>query len=226
MSDNRLSIIVPALNEATCIGGTLASLQSLRIRGHEVIVVDGGSSDGTPDLAEPLADIIIQVERGRARQMNAGASRARYAILLFLHADTVLPAMTDGLVMTALSEGYGWGRFDVRIEPADVILRLVAAGMNLRSRLTGMATGDQALFVERQLFEQVNGYPDIPLMEDLALCDRLLAIGPPVCLRAQVTTSARRWQQHGRIRTILKMWYLRLAWRLGADPAELARRYG
>lgn len=226
MSDNRLSIIVPTLNEAACIGRTLTALQPLRIRGHEIIVVDGGSTDTTFTQAEPLADRILHAERGRARQMNVGASRANHAILLFLHADTVLPAMTDGLVMTALSEGYGWGRFDIRIEPADVILRVVAAGMNLRSRLTGMATGDQALFVERRLFERVNGYPDIPLMEDLALCDRLLAIGPPACLRARVTTSARRWQQHGRIRTILKMWYLRLAWRLGADPAELARRYG
>lgn len=220
-----LSVIVPVLNEAGSIQTALAELQPLRDAGHEVVVVDGGSDDGTARLCRPRVDLLIETGRGRARQMNAGAMRARHAVLLFLHADTRLPASAAADIQGAIAAGYSWGRFDVRIEPADWLLDLVATGMNLRSRLSGVATGDQAIFVTRQAFDAVNGYPDIALMEDLALSDRLKGIGPPACLRKRVLTSARRWQHHGRLRTIFTMWRLRLAYRLGADPGRLARDY-
>ncbi|MCS3902371.1 rSAM/selenodomain-associated transferase 2 [Methylohalomonas lacus] len=223
--DDKVSVIMPVFNEAAGIEAALRALQPLREAGHEVIVVDGDSSDATVERAQGLADRTLAGERGRARQMNAGAAVARHPLLLFLHADTQLPPTALEDARHALATGYRWGRFDVRIEPADGILLLVAACMNLRSRLTGVATGDQAIFVTRQAFAAVGGYPELPLMEDLALSDRLKSIGPPACLRTRVLTSARRWQRHGRLRTILIMWRLRLAYRLGADPARLARDY-
>ena len=222
----RISIIIPALNESAGIGAMLQSLQIQRREGHEVIVVDGGSRDETARLAAPLSDRVIESVPGRARQMNAGARQAANDVLLFLHADTRLPATASGDINAMLAAGHAWGRFDVRIVPEDGVLRIVASMMNLRSRLTGIATGDQAIFVQRELFTKVGGYPDTPLMEDLLLSDRLKQYGPPGCIRARVTTSARRWQQHGRVKTILKMWCLRLAFRLGVSPARLARFYG
>lgn len=221
----RLSIILPTLNESACIVSTLQPLQPLRLAGHEVIVVDGGSSDDTRALAGPLADRVLDSGRGRARQMNTGAANAVNNILLFLHADTALPVTAVGDINTALTDGYLWGRFDVRIVPADLLLHVVAGMMNFRSRLTGVATGDQAIFVHRHLFEVIGGYPDIGLMEDLALCDQLKQHGRPACLHSRVTTSARRWLEHGRLRTILKMWSLRLAYRLGVTPDKLAQYY-
>lgn len=221
-----LSIIIPARNEANCIESSLHHLQPLRQAGHEVIVADGGSEDATLALAAPLADMALSVPPGRARQMNAGAARAGHGVLVFLHADTGLPETAAADIAAVLAGGYEWGRFDVSIMPTDPLLGVVATMINLRSRVTGVATGDQAIFVRRRLFETVGGYPDIRLMEDLALSDRLRRqAGRPACLRSRVTTSARRWQQHGRLKTIMKMWYLRLAYRLGADPEQLARHY-
>jgi len=222
----RLSIILPALDEAARIVAHLKALQPLRDRGHEVIVVDGGSRDGTADLARPLADRVLPAPRGRALQMNAGAAEARGDVLLFLHADTLLPEGADAAVFEALQgRDQVWGRFDVRIEGRHPLLRVVAFMMNLRSRLTGIATGDQALFVTRAAFAQAGGFPAIVLMEDIALCNALKRIGRPACLRARVTTSGRRWEKHGVARTILQMWRLRLAYFLGAEPARLARDY-
>ena len=222
----RISIIIPVLNEAAGIDATLQSLQALRRQGHEVIVVDGGSRDETCQLATPLADQVIESLPGRARQMNAGVRHAVNGVLLFLHADTRLPATASGDIHAMLAAGHVWGRFDVRIVPEDRLLRIVAWMMNLRSLLTGIATGDQAIFVKREVFTSVGGYPDMPLMEDLILSDRLKQHGVPGCIRSRVTTSARRWQQHGRVKTILKMWCLRLAFRLGVSPARLVRFYG
>jgi len=222
----RISIIIPALNESAGIGEMLQSLQDFRHEGHEVIVVDGGSRDETARLAAPLSDRVMESLPGRARQMNAGARQASNEVLLFLHADTRLPATATGDINAMVVAGHAWGRFDVRIVPEDGLLRIVAWMMNLRSRLSGIATGDQAIFVKRELFTKVGGYPDTPLMEDLLLSDRLKQDEHPACIRARVTTSARRWQQHGRIKTILKMWCLRLAFRLGVSPARLARFYG
>lgn len=222
----RLSVIIPCLNEADQIGELLHSLRPLRSRGAELIVVDGGSADGTLDIAAPLADRALAATRGRAAQMNAGAAVASGEVLLFLHADTRLPPEADTLIAQALSQpGRCWGRFDVRITGPHPLLRAVAAMMNARSRWTGIATGDQAIFVTREAFGRVGGYAEIPLMEDVALSKRLKPLAHPLCLRACVTTSGRRWQRHGVLRTILLMWRLRLAYALGADPARLAARY-
>jgi rSAM/selenodomain-associated transferase 2 len=222
-----LSIIVPVLDEAALIAGALAALAPCRARGVEVIVVDGGSRDRTPDIARPLADRTISAPRGRAAQMNAGAAVARGDVLVFLHVDTVLPPAADRLVVDRLTgSGRCWGRFDVAIVGRSPLLPVVARMMNLRSRLTGIATGDQAMFVTRAAFVRAGGFPDIALMEDIALSARLRRHGRPLCLAERATTSGRRWDQHGVVRTILTMWRLRLAYWLGATPAALARAYG
>ncbi len=221
-----LSIIVPCLDEAEGIAGTLAALAPLRARGAEVIVVDGGSRDATFERAVPFADAVISAPRGRAAQMNAGAARARGEILLFLHADTWLPEGADALIVEGLKRlRRGWGRFDVTIAGRHPLLRVVERLMNLRSRLTGIATGDQAIFVTRSLFTAAGGYPEIPLMEDVALSKRLKRYGSPLCLRHRLTTSGRRWEKHGVLRTILLMWRLRFAYWIGVDPGKLAMRY-
>ncbi|HUQ75115.1 MAG TPA: TIGR04283 family arsenosugar biosynthesis glycosyltransferase [Burkholderiales bacterium] len=217
----RLSIIVPALNEAQGIRAALGALSALRARGHEVILVDGGSDDGTADLAVPFCDGVLRSERGRAKQMNAGASAAQGEALLFLHADTRLPPNADQAVFNAL-ERSSWGRFDVSIDARHPLLPLVACAMNLRSRLTGIATGDQAIFVRRDAFA---GFPEIPLMEDVAFSAAMKRRGRPACLRAQVVTSGRRWERDGVVRTIVLMWRLRLLYALGASPHRLARHY-
>lgn len=221
-----LSIIVPCLNEAEGICDTLAALAPLRARGAEVVVVDGGSSDGTAERAAPHADCVIVAPRGRASQMNAGAGRARNEILLFLHADTLLPESADALIVEGLKRTRrGWGRFDVAISGSHPLLRVVAWLMNVRSRVTGIATGDQAIFTTRTLFTAAGGYPAIALMEDIALCRQLKRFGPPLCLRHRLTASGRRWEKRGVVRTIVLMWRLRLAYWLGADPGKLAVRY-
>ena len=222
----RVSIVIPALDEAERIEAHLTALAGLRQRGGEIIVVDGGSSDGTAEKARGFADCVLDAPRGRAIQMNAGAGVARGEILLFLHADTQLPPEGDRLVAEAIQQGATWGRFDVRIEGDHPMLRIVARSMNWRSRLTGIATGDQAIFVRRDIFEGVGGFPDIPLMEDIALSCALRRLARPVCLPTPVTTSGRRWEKRGVVRTILTMWRLRLAYFLGADPQRLAAAYG
>ena len=221
-----LSIVMPVLNEADRIGGALAALAPLRAGGVEVIVADGGSSDATVQIAQHSADRIVTAARGRARQMNAGAAVARGDVLLFLHADTTLPPDADRLVLDAVAgSNRVWGRFDVAIDgPAS--LGVVAMMMNIRSRLTGIATGDQAMFVKRDVYAAAGGVPEIELMEDIALSRRLKTFGPPLCLQQRVVTSGRRWQQRGILRTILLMWRLRLAYFFGAQPAALARQYG
>jgi rSAM/selenodomain-associated transferase 2 len=222
----RISIIIPALNEAASLPDTLAPLQPLRARGHEVVVVDGGSADGTPEVARAMADRVIASPRGRAAQQNAGAAAATGDVLLFLHADTLLPPDADRLVVDGLkTSGRGWGRFDVRLSGSSPMLRVVERMMGLRSRVTGIATGDQAIFVRAEWFPRAGGFPPIPLMEDVALSTALKRLGPPLCLRERVITSSRRWEERGIARTILLMWRLRLAYALGADPARLADRY-
>jgi rSAM/selenodomain-associated transferase 2 len=222
----QLSIIVPALNEATGIGAALAALQPLRGRGHDVIVVDGGSEDRTPELARALADRVIAAPRGRASQMNAGAAAARGDVVLFLHADSVLPDDADRAVLEGLAITQRlWGRFDVRIEGRHPLLPVIAWSMNFRSRLTGIATGDQAIFAWREAFLRAGGFPAIALMEDVALARALGRLSPPLCLAERVTTSGRRWESRGVLRTIALMWWLRLRYLLGASPDRLARLY-
>jgi rSAM/selenodomain-associated transferase 2 len=221
-----LSIILPALNEAAGIVAALQALAPLRDGGAEVIVVDGGSTDRSVELATPLADRVLTAPRGRASQMNAGAAVARGGVLLFLHADTRLPQGAARLIAQAVGGGRHWGRFDVRIEGRSAWLPLVATMMNRRSRLTGIATGDQAMFISRAAFAAAGGFADIPLMEDIDLSRRLLRTWRPACLAARVTTSGRRWEKQGVWRTILRMWWLRLRFFLGADPRRLAVEYG
>ena len=221
-----LSIVIPTLNEAETIADTLAALQPLRGRECEVIAADGGSADATVELARPLADAVVSSAAGRARQQNAGAAAARGEVLLFLHADTRLPADADALVRDGLRRtGRGWGRFDVRLSGRHPMLRVIERMMGVRSRLSGVATGDQAIFVRRDWFRDVGGFPDLPLMEDVALSKALRRLGPPLCLRETVTTSSRRWERRGVWRTMALMWRVRLAYWLGADPARLAERY-
>lgn len=222
----RVSIVIPVLNEADGIVRFLDSLQPLRGSGHEVIVTDGGSNDDTVQRAASLADHVIQSPRGRARQMNAGAAAASGDVLLFLHADSSLSedgiaAMTEGID----TSGHRWGRFSVRLSGDRFLFRVVEWFMNTRSRLTGIATGDQGLFVERKLFESIGGFPVMPLMEDIALSASLKRIERPICLNATIETSSRRWEQQGAWRTIWLMWRLRYAYWRGADPAALAQIY-
>jgi len=224
----RASVIVPALDEAAAIEAALAPLQRLRRDGHEIIVADGGSADATLARAAPLADRAFVAPRGRALQMNAGAAAASGEVLLFLHADSRLEAdAVDAMLDAMAATRARWGRFDAAIEGRSRALPLVAAAMNLRSRITGIATGDQGIFVERALFGEAGGYPDQPLMEDVELSARLKRrAGAPLCLRTRIVTSGRRWDRQGALRTIVAMWRLRLAYRLGAEAATLARRYG
>ncbi|MCD6042497.1 MAG: glycosyl transferase [Burkholderiales bacterium] len=221
MGAQRLSVIVPALNEAPGIGAALQALAPLRARGHEVIVVDGGSEDRTREIAAPLCDRLVVAQRGRAVQMNAGARAARGDALVFLHADTRLPEDAEEEIAGCL-ERHLWGRFDVAIEGRHRLLPVIARAMNLRSRLTGIATGDQAIFVRREAFA---GFPDIALMEDVAFSTAMKRRGPPACLRSRVLTSGRRWESRGVLRTVALMWRLRLLYFLGARPEALARRY-
>jgi rSAM/selenodomain-associated transferase 2 len=221
-----LSIVIPVLNEAANIVPALQLLVPLRANGAEIIVADGGNTDDTVVLATPLADQVLTSARGRAIQMNAGAAAAHGDVLLFLHADTRLPSHADTLILEGLARSRcAWGRFDVSIEGHHRLLPVVAAFMNARSRLTGIATGDQAIFVTRDAFTAAGGFPEIALMEDITLAHNLKRISRPLCLRARVTTSGRRWESRGLLRTILLMWRLRLAYFFGTKPEELARRY-
>lgn len=220
-----LAIVMPALDEAAGIVPILQALQPLRARGVEVVLADGGSSDGTAALAAAYVDTVVVAPRGRALQMNAGVARTRADALLFLHADTRLPARADGLVLQALAGGALWGRFDVRIDGRPWLLRIVAALMNLRSRWSGIATGDQALFVTRRAFDAVGGFPPQPLMEDIELSRRLKRLGRPACLRAKVRTSGRRWEARGVWRTVFLMWRLRWRYWRGEPAARLAKAY-
>jgi len=221
-----ISIIIPVLNEEPVLVESLPRLQAWRQRGCEIIVVDGGSRDHSAEVARAFADRVVLAPQGRAKQMNTGARVAKGEILWFLHADSRPPAGADGLIRQALAEpGVLWGRFDVRLSGDHPLLRLVETLMNSRSRLTAIATGDQGIFVRRVSFEQAGGYPDIPLMEDIALSRVLKRASRPACLRQRLTTSSRRWERNGVLRTIVLMWSLRLAYFLGASPARLARIY-
>ena len=220
----RLTIVLPVLNEAAIIVAALRALAPLRARGAEIIVADGYSCDGTARLAAPFADRVITFRRGRGAAMNAGAALGSGDALLFLHADTTLPDNADCLIDAALARR-AWGRFDLRIAGSRPLFAVIARMINWRSRLTGVATGDQAIFVTREAFEAVGGFPDLPLMEDIAISRRLKRRCGPFCIATPAVTSGRRWEQNGVLRTILLMWRLRLSYYLGVEPALLAELY-
>lgn len=222
----RLSIIVPMLNEAEQLPELFAHLLPYQRAGCEIIFVDGGSVDGSATLPDMAGFMVLCTARGRAKQMNVGASQASGDVLLFLHADTRLPQEAAHYIELALvNKELCWGRFDVCITGRSMMLRVVSRLMNWRSRLTGIATGDQAIFVRRTVFEHLRGFPDQPLMEDVELSKRLLAFSRPACIAHCVTTSGRRWEVRGVWRTILLMWRLRWAYWRGTDAGELARLY-
>lgn len=218
--------MVPVLDEASALWARLSALEPLRARGAELVVVDGGSADATMSIAAEFADVVLSAARGRASQMNAGARAATGDVLLFLHADTALPDGADGMIADHLALGHDWGRFDVHIDSRRMLLAVVSAAMNLRSHLSAIVTGDQGIFVRRALFERVGGFPPLPLMEDVAISKLLRRTGRPARIRCRVTTSARRWETRGTWRTITLMWRIRWDYFFGADPAQLAVRYG
>lgn len=224
-SGHKISVIVPALNEAGSIANCLQRLQTLRKQGGEVIVVDGGSHDATVDIARSWSDQVLVSAPGRARQMNAGAVKARGTLLWFVHADTLVPEAADAALALAVQQSVAWGRFDIQLSGQQRLLRVVEKLMNLRSRITGIATGDQGIFVTKDLFSSIGGYPRIDLMEDIELSARLKKYSRPACLKATLLTSSRRWEQRGILRTILLMWSLRLANRVGVPARQLARVY-
>jgi rSAM/selenodomain-associated transferase 2 len=223
-AEARVSIIIPVLNEGRAVGHLLECLDAVRRPGDEMIVVDGGSRDDTRERATEGADRVLLSKQGRARQMNLGARSATGDLLWFLHADSEVPADAIDRVRYACGDR-GWGRFDVRLSGRGVRFRLIGALMNLRSRASGIATGDQGIFVRRDLFEALGGFSEIPLMEDIELSRRLRRRGRPACLRTCIVTSSRRWERYGVWRTVFLMWRLRLEYFLGQDPHLLARRY-
>ena len=220
-----LSIIIPVLNEAETIERCLQNLQKLRKDGHEVIVVDGNSRDNTVALARPLCDTVLSSKPARSMQMNSGAGQAAGNYLLFLHADTFLPEDISPLIALAKRNQRAWGRFDIHLSGRAWGFRVIESGINWRSRLSGIATGDQALFVQHKLFNEIGGFPGLALMEDIAISKLLKKITRPICLSARVQSSSRRWEKNGVIKTILTMWLLRALYFFGCDTARLARHY-
>lgn len=221
-----ISIILPVRNEAGLIVEQLQALQDYRAAGHEVIVVDGSSGDGTAELAAPLADRVLNNSPGRSLQMNAGAAVARHGILLFLHVDSRLPPRADHLIHAALARGDGaWGWFPVRLDNRGRPYRIIGSCMNLRARLTYVCTGDQALFVRRELFDQVGGFPELALMEDVALSKRLRRKSTPGLVERSVRVATRGWEKRGLVHTTLLMWWLRLLFFAGVSPDRLVKLY-
>ena len=226
----NISIIIPVLNEEKKLSNTLADLKSFRHSGHEVIVVDGGSTDNSLKLAREAAAhevnySVIVSEPGRALQINNGAAIATGDVYLFLHADTVLPDNALHLISSIEHDKHYWGRFDIRFSSNRIIFRLIEFMVNLRSRLTSIATGDQAIFIEAGLFKSIGGFPQIALMEDIAISRLLKKKSKPVCLKAKVITSSRRWETNGVVATVLLMWKLRLYYFFGVPPERLAQLY-
>ena len=220
-----LSIIIPVLNEGSILEARLRALQFVRAEGAELIVIDGGSTDDSVRIAEPLCTQLCQSKPGRATQMNQGAARAQGEYLLFLHADTVLSKDCLDALLAALASRPVWGRFDVSIEGAHPLLPLTAAMMNWRAKWTSVATGDQGIFVSTERFRALGGFPEMPLMEDVALSKMLRRVERPARVSASLLTNGRRWDQGGWLRTVLRMWGLRFAYWSGINAQTLARCY-
>lgn len=221
----HISIIIPVINEASSIVAFLKSLQHYRENGHEIILVDGGSSDNTVNLIDQYVDHSLVCTLGRATQMNLGARHAKNNCLLFLHSDTYLPDSADTLILNSLSNQNHWGRFNIKLTGQHFIFRIIESMINLRSKYTGVATGDQAIFINKNIFDKIKGYPDIKLMEDIALSKRLRKQYSCAYLTEKVTTSSRRWEKNGIFRTILLMWILRFLFFIGTKPDYLFKIY-
>ena len=221
----KISIIIPVLNEAEHLEKMLTEVQGFRDKHNEVIVVDGGSTDATVDIARSYSDHVVISDKGRAKQMNAGAVVAKGDVLIFLHADTILPLGSCGLIRSSMTDEYRWGRFNVRLSNEKKLFRIIEFFINWRSRISSVATGDQAIFVDRGLFEDIGGYPDIPLMEDIAISKRLKQKSKPICLKSTVVTSSRRWEEYGVFNTVLLMWRLRFLYFIGVSPERLIKHY-
>jgi rSAM/selenodomain-associated transferase 2 len=221
----KLSIITPTLNEADQIEQHLGNLQILRQHGHEVIVVDGGSIDGTVSLVSPLCDQVCQAQQSRSIQMNCGAKVATGECLIFLHADTVLPDNFLEYFSTINNIEGKWGRFDISLSGRNWLFRIIESCMNSRSSFTGIVTGDQVMFIGKELFNRVGGYPEIALMEDIAISNLLIKISAPIRIREKVISSSRRWEKNGIVKTIIKMWILRLLYFFQYDTNKLAKLY-
>lgn len=222
----KISVIIPVYNEESCIAETLRGLQQIREEGHEIILVDAGSTDDTCALAEPLVDQVIHSAKSRALQMNNGASRAKGQYFWFLHADTrVSPGAMKTLQQVLNDENFKWSRFDIRLSGKHILFRIIERMVNFRSCVTAIATGDQGICVERNLFFQTGCYPEIPLMEDIALSTRLKNVKRPVCIHEPLITSSRRWEENGIVKTILLMWRLRFLYWVGISPDKLVKMY-
>ncbi len=220
-----LSVIIPVRNECCLILGTLQRLQYMRERGTELVLVDGGSIDGTVEIARPWVDRVLMSPPGRARQMNLGAEVASGEGLWFLHGDTLAPENADQVLRQALAEGSVWGHFDIRLSGHRAGYRVVEWFMNQRVRVTGVVTGDHGLFVRREAFIKVGGYPDIALMEDIELSRRLRSEAKPRRAPGSLETSSRKWEREGLVRTVIRMWLIRSAYFLGVKPDDLCRWY-
>lgn len=221
----KLSIVIPVLNEGITMNAFLSTLKATVKNDAEIIVVDGSSNDHATELAHLFADQVLQSPPGRAKQMNAGALASQGNLLLFLHADTRLPTNVVSILKKSWDSGAVWGRFDVKLSGHHFLFRIIESLMNWRSKWSGIATGDQAMFVRKDIFTHLRGFPEIRLMEDIALSKTLKKIAPPTCITSKVLTSSRRWEVHGILRTIFLMWYLRLKYFFGADPNQLAKQY-
>lgn len=219
-----ISIIIPVLNEEQSINALLQQLQIYRQQGHEVIVVDGGSVDETISISKPLADKVITSDSGRARQMNKGVAESTNEVLWFLHADTSIPENVIEIIQSSLVKN-DWGRFNVKLSGSHFLFRIIEKMINIRSCFSGVATGDQGIFVRRKIFESVGGYSEVPLMEDVALSKKLKNISQTACIKETLTTSSRRWKKNGIIKTILLMWKLRFLYWIGVTPDKLAKLY-
>jgi len=221
----KISIIIPVLNEADGIEAFLKKLQVFRQSGHEVVLVDGKSNDNTCTLARPFVDRMMCCEKGRAKQLELGAKMATGQVFLFLHADTLLPENADLAILEALFKGSYWGRFNVRLSGSQFLFRIIERMMNWRSCVTGIATGDQAIFLSKMLYHDIGGMPQIQLMEDIELSKRLIKWTKPACLNSFVITSSRRWEKNGILSTILFMWSMRLQYFFGVSPKDLYNKY-
>ena len=219
-----VSIIIPVLNEENSIKELLQQLQAYRQQGHEVIVVDGGSTDKTITISELLSDKVITSEAGRALQMNNGATQSRHEILWFLHADTIIPENAIEQIQQVLNKS-DWGRFNVKLSGSHILFRIIGTMINIRSCVSGIATGDQGIFVKRKIFESIKGYSNIPLMEDVNLSRKLKKLSKPVCLKDILITSSRRWEENGILATVFLMWKLRFLYWFGVSADKLVVQY-